>query len=73
MGDKSFREIYEDTRLFYRLPKKLFEDSNFKEMTCEAKILCTCFFLTGCAFQESMEKTGEMNTAVYLSISLSKR
>ena len=39
MGDKSFREIYEDTRLFYRLPKKLFEDSNFKEMTCEAKIL----------------------------------
>ena len=39
MGDKRFREIFEDTRLFYRLPKILFEDSVLKEMSCEAKIL----------------------------------
>ncbi len=34
-----YEEFMNDTRLFYRLPKRLFEDPTFREMSTDAKAL----------------------------------
>lgn len=34
-----YEELMNDTRLFYRLPKRLFEDPAFEEMSTDAKML----------------------------------
>ena len=34
-----YEELMNDTRLFYRLPKRLFEDPAFEEMSIDAKML----------------------------------
>ena len=39
MTIRDFEESMNDKRLFYRLPKKLFEDSAYGEMTTDAKML----------------------------------
>ena len=39
MNMTEYEELMNDTRLFYRLPKRLFEDPAFEEMSIDAKII----------------------------------
>lgn len=57
---------------FYRLPKRLFKEDQFRSMTNEAKTLYM-ILLDCAAYQSVMVMHGEMNMELYLSFLQSKK